>query len=107
MEFLIELEVRVIFLELKMNDYLLFFEFLDHVYLETNKQSEPYSIASILDFRLVNKIIINSRLPIDFCLSRLEKIMLCLKYVGTIDLRKSLPIFIIFLSKIVIMKIVS
>ncbi|CAF4039455.1 unnamed protein product [Rotaria magnacalcarata] len=25
----------------------------DHVYLETNKQAEPYSIASILDFRLV------------------------------------------------------
>jgi hypothetical protein len=33
----------------------------DHVYLETNKQSEPYSIASILDFRLVreNKRTIN------------------------------------------------
>jgi hypothetical protein len=33
--------------------------------------------------------------------------MLCLKYVGIIDLRKSLQIFIIFLLKIVIMKIVS
>ncbi len=32
------------------NDFLL----LDHVYLETNKQAEPYSIASILDFRLVS-----------------------------------------------------
>ena len=28
---------------------------LDHVYLETNKQAEPYSIASILDFRLVSE----------------------------------------------------
>lgn len=27
----------------------------DHVYLETNKQAEPYSIASILDFRLTRK----------------------------------------------------
>ena len=26
---------------------------VDHVYLETNKQAEPYSIACILDFRLV------------------------------------------------------
>jgi hypothetical protein len=34
---------------------LFFFAFiLDHVYLETNKQAEPYSIASILDFRLVS-----------------------------------------------------
>ena len=31
---------------------------LDHVYLETNKQAEPYSIASILDFRLVSDLII-------------------------------------------------
>lgn len=29
--------------------------FSDHVYLETNKQAEPYSIASILDFRLVRR----------------------------------------------------
>lgn len=28
---------------------------VDHVYLETNKQAEPYSIASILDFRLVSQ----------------------------------------------------
>ncbi|CAF3675846.1 unnamed protein product [Adineta steineri] len=27
----------------------------DHVYLETNKQAEPYSIACILDFRLTRK----------------------------------------------------
>lgn len=26
---------------------------VDHVYLETNKQAEPYSIACVLDFRLV------------------------------------------------------
>ena len=40
-------------------------------------------------------------------ISRQEKIMLCLKYVGIIDLQKFLLIFIIFLLKIVIMKIVS
>jgi len=40
-------------------------------------------------------------------LSRQEKIMLCLKYVGIIDLQKFLLISIIFLLKIVIMKIVS
>lgn len=28
---------------------------VDHVYLETNKQAEPYSIACILDFRLVRR----------------------------------------------------
>jgi hypothetical protein len=28
--------------------------YLDHVYLETNKQAEPYSIACVLDFRLVS-----------------------------------------------------
>jgi len=33
--------------------------YLDHVYLETNKQNEPYSIACVLDFRLVSLIIIN------------------------------------------------
>jgi hypothetical protein len=27
---------------------------LDHIYLETNKSNEPYSIACILDFRLVS-----------------------------------------------------
>ena len=34
---------------------------LDHVYLETNKQAEPYSIACILDFRLVRRPLSISR----------------------------------------------
>lgn len=32
----------------------------DHVYLEMNKSNEPYSIACILDFRLVNVLFFRS-----------------------------------------------
>jgi hypothetical protein len=39
----------------------LFYDYLDHIYLEINKHNEPYSIACILDFRLVSQIIINYR----------------------------------------------
>ncbi len=53
MVFVIELEVKKqIEISKKKNQYS-FFD-LDHVYLETNKQAEPYSIACILDFRLVS-----------------------------------------------------